>query len=157
MPAVYTSLERELTAAAAARQAPLRVAHYRRKGWTYHAKGLWLWPPAGPPGLGASRPPHPADAPAAARGGGDDAATPILSLLGSSNLGHRSVHLDLELGACLVSTDGTVRAQMQHEQTRLREHTEEVAPPGEAAAAEEEATRVPLVARYAAQMLRQYF
>ena len=107
MPAVYTSLERELTAAAAARQAPLRLAHYRREGWTFHAKGLWLWPPAGgtaaPPAGGgaaplaggaaavlpadaapptlAAPPRHPADAPAAAMGGGDDAARPILSLL----------------------------------------------------------------------------
>ena len=122
MPAVYTSLERELTAAAAARRAPLRLAHYRREGWTFHAKGLWLWPPVAPPAGGgaadaapltvaalaavAAPPPHPADAPAAAMGGGgetdtdaagDDAATPVLSLLGSSNLGHRSVHLDLEL------------------------------------------------------------
>ena len=116
MPAVYTSLERELTAAAAARRAPLRLAHYRREGWTFHAKGLWLWPPVAPPAGGgaaalpadatdAAPPPHPADAPAAAMGGGgetdtdaagDDAATPVLSLLGSSNLGHRSVHLDLE-------------------------------------------------------------
>ena len=117
MPAVYSSLERELTATAAARQAPLRVAHYRREGWTYHAKGLWLWPPAGggtaappasvaataplpadaAPPAGAAPPSHPADAPAAAMGGGDDAARPILSLLGSSNLGHRSVHLHLDL------------------------------------------------------------
>ena len=122
MPAVYTSLERELTAAAAARRAPLRLAHYRREGWTFHAKGLWLWPPVAPPAGGgaaalpaagadaapaavAAPPPHPADAPAAAMGGGgetdtdvegDDAATPVLSLLGSSNLGHRSVHFDLE-------------------------------------------------------------
>ena len=69
------------------------------------------------------------------------------------------MHLDLELGACLISTDEAVRTQLQHEQACLREHTEEVAyaPPGEATAAEEEATRVPLVARYAGQMLREYF
>ena len=69
------------------------------------------------------------------------------------------MHLDLELGACLVSTDEAVRSLLQHEQARLREHTEERAPPGEAraAAAEEEEARVPLVARCAGQMLRQYF
>ena len=171
VPSVYTSLERELTAAAAARRAPLRLAHYRREGWTFHAKGLWLWPP-GPtttplslaaPQRAAARPAHPAhpaDAPAEAVGrGDDDAARPVLSLLGSSNLGHRSVHLDLELGACLVSTDEAVRSLLQHEQARLREHTEERAPPGEARAAaeEEEEARVPLVARCAGQMLRQYF
>jgi hypothetical protein len=67
------------------------------------------------------------------------------------------VHLDLELGACLISTDEVLRTQLQHEQARLRVHTQEVAPPGGGATAEEEATRVPIIARYAGKMLRQYF
>ena len=73
---------------------------------------------------------------------------PVLSLLGSSNLGHRSVCRDVELGACLVSTDDGVRRQLQIEQARLRQHTEP-APDEEAA--------VPLVARCAARALRSYF
>ena len=77
----------------------------------------------------------------------DDEATPVLSLLGSSNLGYRSVCRDLELGFCLISTDHEVRRQLQAEQARLRQHAE--------APLEEEG--VPLAARCAARTLRHFF
>ena len=167
VPQVYAALEGALAAAFAARHVPLRLEHYSRAGWTFHAKGLWLWPP--PPASAPHR--HPAlEAPsdddekdgkadgapsAAADAAAADAATPVLTLLGSSNLGHRSVARDLELCACLVSTDGGVRAQLHREQTRLRTHAQRVAVA--AAGGEGEAEPPPLVARLAARVLRGFF
>ena len=90
----------------------LRRLHYCRPGWTYHAKGVWLWADAdGRSGASSSDVSSTAEA-AASRG-------PLLSVVGSSNLSVRSTTRDVELSACLVCTDGAVRSQLQDEQARL--------------------------------------
>lgn len=49
----YVALESRLRRLAAARGSPnttpLRVLHYSRAGWTFHSKGVWLWPPLSAP------------------------------------------------------------------------------------------------------------
>lgn len=49
----YVALESRLRRLAAARGSPnttpLRVLHYSRAGWTFHSKGVWLWPPRSAP------------------------------------------------------------------------------------------------------------
>lgn len=102
IPHVYAALEHQLAGTARSRAAKLRLLHFARERWTYHAKGLWLWP-------------------AAAR----DAGGPILSLLGSTNLSERSTRRDIELSVCLVATEPGVREQLHEEQARLRAFSRE--------------------------------
>ena len=80
IPHMYAALERQLARGALG----TAVRHFSRDGWTYHAKGLWLWP-------------------------GVDKGGPTLTLIGSSNLSERSTRRDIELSACIVTTEGSVR------------------------------------------------
>ncbi|KAF6203196.1 hypothetical protein GE061_003614 [Apolygus lucorum] len=68
----------------------ISMFEYIRPGWTYHAKGLWYYPP------------H------------DD--TPILTLVGSSNYGSRSVRRDLETQMALVTVNEDLRRRLGHEE-----------------------------------------
>ncbi|XP_063218156.1 CDP-diacylglycerol--glycerol-3-phosphate 3-phosphatidyltransferase, mitochondrial isoform X2 [Bacillus rossius redtenbacheri] len=78
---------------AAGQEARVCLWEYRRAGWTYHGKGLWY-----------SRP-------------GEHA--PCLSLVGSSNMGARSVQRDLESQAGLVTADPELRARLADERDSL--------------------------------------
>ena len=110
IPVVYEVLQARLTAAARARGAPLQVLHYERPGWTYHAKGMWLWPPQHP---SACLPQTPSE----------ELQAPVLTLIGSSNFSERSVQRDLELSMCLITTDPAVRAALLAEQACLLKHS----------------------------------
>jgi len=96
VPQVYSALEQAFWREVAGRR--VNIAHFdhaRRGGpMTFHAKGLWLWPP--PP-----------------------ASLPVATLVCSSNLGERSVHRDVEMSAWLVTTDTTLRQALQEEQRCL--------------------------------------
>ena len=106
---------------AAALGAALRVRRYQRPGWTYHAKGLWLGAP------------------------------PLLSVVGSSNFGERSVRRDLELSFTLVTTDASLRAELQAELDALRDHAVD-------ADADDATEQTPsLAARAAAAAFRTFF
>ena len=169
IPQVYSALEAQLLRAAAERQAPLRLLHYLRDGWTYHAKGLWLWPPRTPTDacgavgdgekLGGPHTPSRLLPP-------PRATHPVLTLIGSTNLSERSSQRDIELSACLVTTDAAVRAQLHEEQARLTAHAVEVqtqtlpagSPPADAPpSAAHAAARVSLLARGLAVLLRSFF
>ena len=62
------------------------MRRYQRPGWTYHAKGLWLGAP------------------------------PLLSVVGSSNFGERSVRRDLELSFTLVTKLTTPKLLLQRDE-----------------------------------------
>ncbi|XP_063312426.1 CDP-diacylglycerol--glycerol-3-phosphate 3-phosphatidyltransferase, mitochondrial isoform X2 [Pelobates fuscus] len=64
----------------------IRLQEYFRDLWTFHAKGLWLYP-AG-------------------------AALPCLTLIGSPNFGYRSVHRDLEAQIALVTENQELQQQL---------------------------------------------
>ncbi|KAF5341669.1 hypothetical protein D9611_001998 [Ephemerocybe angulata] len=85
------------------------LSEWSKPGWTYHAKGIWLSP--------------------------DSSSPPILTLFGSTNLNARSAHLDTELSFLMVlpseGSDGQpssisiLRAGLQEEVSKIREHTTE--------------------------------
>ena len=118
IPQLYGAIERRLAVRAAAHGSSLRIAHYSRRGWGYHAKGLWLWPPQRRPADAA----QPATDGVEPPSGPSMAAAPILTVIGSSNLGERSSRRDVEMGACLVATDPAVRVMLREEQAHLRAH-----------------------------------
>ena len=130
IPRVYAAIEARLLAAARRHEAPLRLEHYGRAGWTYHAKGLWMWPPA--PGVGS--------------------AHPVLSVVGSSNHSERSTKRDVEFSACIVTSAPSVRAQLQEEQERLRVH----AHAADVASGEDQRSVAAVVARALAPAVRTF-
>ena len=156
IPHVYSALEQRLVGTAGSLGVPLRVEHYAREGWTYHAKGLWMWPEQPPQrsldnSIGSvrdARPMPPLNGDAAARLG------PVLTLIGSTNLSERSTRRDLELSVCLVTTNSAVRAMLQEEQARLRAHArdaEQVRP------SEPVGPLTAFLARALAALLRTFF
>ncbi|XP_075911737.1 CDP-diacylglycerol--glycerol-3-phosphate 3-phosphatidyltransferase, mitochondrial-like [Petromyzon marinus] len=66
---------------------------YKRPGWTFHAKGLWVTLPG-----------H---------------HSPSLTLVGSTNFGHRSVERDLEAQLCITTVSPSLRQQLHQEERCL--------------------------------------
>ncbi|KAJ3023718.1 CDP-diacylglycerol--glycerol-3-phosphate 3-phosphatidyltransferase [Thoreauomyces humboldtii] len=89
LPAAYTHLEKRIMdrAARAGRQASLIIYEWMRSGWTFHAKGLWCTPP--------------------------NESTPVLTTIGSSNFGYRSVYRDIEAQALLITSDPGLRTRLE--------------------------------------------
>ncbi|GBP18102.1 CDP-diacylglycerol--glycerol-3-phosphate 3-phosphatidyltransferase, mitochondrial [Eumeta japonica] len=56
----------------------IQMLEYERSGWTFHAKGLWYYP--------------------------SGSKLPCMTLVGSANLGERSVRRDLEAQAAILTT-----------------------------------------------------
>jgi len=73
----------------------VQLNEWARKGWTYHAKGIWLSPT-----------PH---------------SAPILTLFGSTNLNSRSSHLDTELSFVMMTSSYALRKRLQEEVLALRQ------------------------------------
>lgn len=96
IPRAYSRLLDEFLAAAAAVKAPSRsldCVEYLRAGWSFHCKGLWLTP--------ASQ------------------ATPIATVIGSSNYSARSVARDFEAQAVLLTTNERLRGAMERERAAI--------------------------------------
>eukprot|EP01083_Nonionella_stella_P072228 194567_1 len=91
----------------------VRVCEYERKGWTFHAKGLWLGPPSKqqetPEGVVDNR-----------------QDWPMLTLIGSANFGHRSVHRDLEVSAAIVTEDADLRQRLKVERDNVALHCKQM-------------------------------
>eukprot|EP00075_Anas_platyrhynchos_P003834 XP_012947533.1 CDP-diacylglycerol--glycerol-3-phosphate 3-phosphatidyltransferase, mitochondrial isoform X4 [Anas platyrhynchos] len=71
----------------------VQLQEYSRAGWTFHAKGLWLY-------LAGSN-------------------LPCLTLIGSPNFGYRSVHRDLEAQVAIVTENKALQQQLHQEQEQL--------------------------------------
>lgn len=101
IPEGYTLLEKRFYADVerAGRVGDVRLQEWKRDGWTYHSKGLWL-----------------------------SQETPFFSFIGSSNLSTRSLNLDTELSLLLATANPGLRAAFQDELHRLREHAYDVGP-----------------------------
>lgn len=69
------------------------LLEYERDNWTYHAKGLWLYPPS--------------------------SSLPHLTVVGSSNYGERSVNRDLESQICIVTTNRNLQQSLQNEYNHI--------------------------------------
>uniref|UniRef100_A0A452SE30 CDP-diacylglycerol--glycerol-3-phosphate 3-phosphatidyltransferase n=1 Tax=Ursus americanus TaxID=9643 RepID=A0A452SE30_URSAM len=95
IPAAYVHIERQFYRAVCSlgQQERVRLQEYWRRGWTFHAKGLWLY-------LAGS-------------------SLPCLTLIGSPNFGYRSVHRDLEAQIAIVTESRALQQQLHQEQERL--------------------------------------
>jgi len=128
VPYLYDALEARLLCKARASDFLLQLRHYLAAGTTFHAKGLWLWPPGTPgpiplgrEGLGTPHAPFrgtaaPRDVPRP--------CGPFLTAVGSSNYGLRSANRDIELSAFLLTTDERVHSALHAETQRLLLHTQ---------------------------------
>ncbi|KAJ7531799.1 hypothetical protein O6H91_14G058900 [Diphasiastrum complanatum] len=71
----------------------LRIFEYKKENWTFHAKGLWC----SLPGEGI----------------------PSITLVGSSNFGHRSKHRDLEAQLVLMTSEPSLGQSLKQEKDHL--------------------------------------
>ncbi|KAH0517897.1 CDP-diacylglycerol--glycerol-3-phosphate 3-phosphatidyltransferase, mitochondrial [Microtus ochrogaster] len=95
IPAAYVHIERQFYSEVCSlgQQDRVQLQEYWRKGWTFHAKGLWLY-------LAGS-------------------SLPCLTLIGSPNFGYRSVHRDLEAQIAIVTESRALQQQLHQEQEQL--------------------------------------
>ncbi|KAI8268437.1 CDP-diacylglycerol--glycerol-3-phosphate 3-phosphatidyltransferase [Colletotrichum sp. SAR11_239] len=108
LPGAYTLLARRFVRAVHERKLDdsIVLKEWRKgtvgepKGWTYHAKGLWITLP-----------------------GEKD---PSISVVGSSNYTKRSYSHDLEAGAMILTKDEDLKKRLGEEQTWLQEYAERV-------------------------------
>eukprot|EP01065_Artemidia_motanka_P030028 TRINITY_DN3604_c3_g3_i1.p1 TRINITY_DN3604_c3_g3~~TRINITY_DN3604_c3_g3_i1.p1 ORF type:complete len:541 (+),score=158.97 TRINITY_DN3604_c3_g3_i1:894-2516(+) len=96
VPRVYTSLLRRFISRTAGR---VTLWGWRRKGWTFHGKGIWVLPE-----------------------GGRRAA---LTVVGSSNFGRRSEDLDMEFGFAVLTRDQALIQALKAEEAYIRSHAPE--------------------------------
>ncbi|XP_010617034.1 CDP-diacylglycerol--glycerol-3-phosphate 3-phosphatidyltransferase, mitochondrial [Fukomys damarensis] len=95
IPAAYVHIERQFYSEVCSlgQQERIQLQEYWRRGWTFHAKGLWLY-------LAGS-------------------SLPCLTLIGSPNFGYRSVHRDLEAQIAIVTESRALQQQLHQEQEQL--------------------------------------
>ncbi|XP_066472076.1 CDP-diacylglycerol--glycerol-3-phosphate 3-phosphatidyltransferase, mitochondrial [Tiliqua scincoides] len=95
IPAAYVYIEQQFFSEVCylGQQGRIMLQEYFRSGWTFHAKGLWLYL------AGSSR--------------------PCLTLIGSPNFGYRSVHRDLEAQVAIVTENKALQEQFHQEQEQL--------------------------------------
>ncbi|XP_045125336.1 CDP-diacylglycerol--glycerol-3-phosphate 3-phosphatidyltransferase, mitochondrial-like isoform X2 [Portunus trituberculatus] len=95
IPAAYTQLAKLFFGRVKDGEQEHRISlhEYRRKGWTFHAKGLWY-----------SRPGQ---------------TWPVLTMVGSPNFGWRSVQRDLETQVVVVTQNTALREALHKEHSRL--------------------------------------
>ncbi|CAG9834690.1 unnamed protein product [Diabrotica balteata] len=74
-------------------QQRFKLYEYLREDWTYHAKGLWYYPP--------------------------DKNVPTMTLIGSPNFGERSVKRDLETQVAIVTENPELSKNLDNECRRL--------------------------------------
>lgn len=120
----------------------IRVHEYARDGWTYHAKGMWAYPPptrssgsgsgGRSEGDGGGRCSGSSDGnnrgsgiiEGGGGGGGEGASAgnsnfPALTFVGSPNFGVRSSERDLECQAAVVTDDRGLAERLHHERGLL--------------------------------------
>ncbi|XP_040438173.1 CDP-diacylglycerol--glycerol-3-phosphate 3-phosphatidyltransferase, mitochondrial isoform X2 [Falco naumanni] len=94
IPAAYVYIEHQFYSEVCYlhQQERVQLQEYSRAGWTFHAKGLWLY-------LAGSN-------------------LPCLTLIGSPNFGYRSVHRDLEAQVAIVTENTALQQQLHQEASR---------------------------------------
>ncbi|NXK82710.1 PGPS1 protein, partial [Amazona guildingii] len=95
IPAAYVYIEHQFYSEVCYlhQQERVQLQEYSRAGWTFHAKGLWLY-----------------------LAGSD---LPCLTFIGSPNFGYRSVHRDLEAQVAIVTENKALQQQLHQEQEQL--------------------------------------
>ncbi|KAM3961036.1 phosphatidylglycerophosphate synthase 1 [Aphomia sociella] len=100
------------------------MLEYERPGWTFHAKGLWYYPPG--------------------------SGVPWATLVGSANLGERSVRRDLEAQAVIITESQDLQERLHDECTKLHDYATECGK-------ELEVRETPLWVRATVGLFRTYF
>lgn len=93
------------------RRKDITLSEWKRPGWTYHSKGVWLSQHAGPVEQEKQIP---------------EVDTPFLTFIGSSNLSTRSLKLDVELSSLILTSSPTLRKAMGDEVQNLQRYAEPV-------------------------------
>ncbi|KAM0793541.1 hypothetical protein ACM66B_000978 [Microbotryomycetes sp. NB124-2] len=130
IPPAYTHLQRlfydqaESRARKTGRENHISIREWRRSGWTYHAKGIWLSPAyPNPIRDGQSHDLSPFadanDSDLYFRHAGR--RPPCLSLIGSSNYGRRSASRDLEANVLIQTQSHDLSLELKREVERIRE------------------------------------
>ncbi|KAF9930467.1 hypothetical protein FBU30_000437 [Linnemannia zychae] len=98
IPPAYTLIEQRFfnDAKAAGNSERIKIEEYARKGWTYHAKGLWVYPP--------------------------HSEFPVMTTIGSPNFGYRSIVRDLEAQLFLITSNLSLRKNLHEELSNLRKY-----------------------------------
>ncbi|GJJ68819.1 hypothetical protein EMPS_01165 [Entomortierella parvispora] len=102
IPPAYTLIEKRFfdAAKAAGNAERIKIEEYNRRGWTYHAKGLWVYPP--------------------------QSEHPIMTTIGSPNFGYRSLVRDLEAQLFMVTKNLGLRKNLHEELCNLRRGSTQV-------------------------------
>ncbi|XP_030840085.1 CDP-diacylglycerol--glycerol-3-phosphate 3-phosphatidyltransferase, mitochondrial [Strongylocentrotus purpuratus] len=129
IPHSYTFIAREFFRAIHQGRQQRRITLYEfyRVAWTFHVKGLWYYLP--------------------------EESLPSLTLIGSPNFGHRSVHRDLEAQLAIVTQNASLREQLHNEHERLYARSEKVT----ADTFTQPERRVPLWTRLVTIVTRNFF
>ncbi|GAA5999906.1 CDP-diacylglycerol--glycerol-3-phosphate 3-phosphatidyltransferase [Rhodotorula paludigena] len=108
----------------------VEMSEWKRDGWTYHAKGIWLAPsvsnPFSPPTSTSFSPlpaslsfdPQTHDLPLRLQ----HPSPPFLTLVGSSNFGARSAARDLEAGVLVTTQNTALRWALEKEVRAIHDH-----------------------------------
>ncbi|XP_073945442.1 phosphatidylglycerophosphate synthase 1 [Choristoneura fumiferana] len=102
----------------------VQMLEYERQDWTFHAKGLWYYPPG--------------------------SGVPWATLVGSANLGERSVKRDLEAQAAIFTVSPDLQAKLHEECSRLHDYASECS-------RELQGRTTPLWVRATVGLFRSYF
>lgn len=99
IPAAYTLLAKNFFENVYSQEQHKRISmwEYIRSKWTFHAKGLWYYP------VGSK--------------------LPMITLVGSPNFGHRSVHRDLETQLYVITLNKDLRLKLHEEQANVFENS----------------------------------
>ncbi|XP_064471512.1 CDP-diacylglycerol--glycerol-3-phosphate 3-phosphatidyltransferase, mitochondrial-like [Ornithodoros turicata] len=127
IPTMYTWLARQFWEGLGPSRQHIEMAEYEHPGWTFHSKGLWYQAPGQP--------------------------KPCLTLIGSPNFGHRSVHRDLEAQVAIVTGNPDLQEQLHQEYQRLWDRSRPVTQ----ATFQASDRHVPLWVRWVTPLLRNLF
>ncbi|KAK2714149.1 hypothetical protein QYM36_008652 [Artemia franciscana] len=95
IPAAYTHIASKFLEKVAGKAQDFRIKlrEFRRQGWTFHTKGLWVFRPGN--------------------------TLPFLTLVGSPNFGYRSVYRDLESQIAVITTNQDLQSSLSEEAENL--------------------------------------
>ncbi|KAK9899372.1 hypothetical protein P389DRAFT_168340 [Cystobasidium minutum MCA 4210] len=96
----------------------ISIEEWRRDGWTYHSKGIWL-SPSGSSWSSSSASSSPSNV---ASVGKEEHLKPHLTLIGSSNYGYRSAVRDVEVNAVIQTSSDELQIALGNELDNIRKH-----------------------------------
>ena len=98
VPTIYSMIEEDFYRQTM--KSKVKIFEYKKEKWTFHAKGLWM-------SFSAQ----------------DD---PMITMIGSPNFGHRSVNLDLEAQAIILTENQELRKKLKKERDFIFQDSEKV-------------------------------